>query len=61
MNEIIEVVNSKEQIRSIGNSVYICIPRYLVRSKKITPGDPVSISVLSDGTIKIIFDKEVKK
>ncbi|MGE9810275.1 hypothetical protein ACLIKE_02910 [Ferroplasma acidiphilum] len=59
--ETIEILKAKEQVRSIGNSTYVCIPRYLVRSKKIIPGDPVGVSVMSDGTLKIVFEKEAKQ
>ena len=56
--ETIEILQSKEQVRKIANSIYICIPRYLVRSRKIIPGDPVSVTVMSDGSLKIVFEKE---
>lgn len=55
--DIIPILNSKEQVRKIANSIYICIPSYLVRSRKITPGDPVGVTVMSDGSLKIVFQK----
>ena len=58
METIIEILKTREQVRSIGNSIYICIPRYLVRSRKIVPGDPVDITVMSDGTLRVTFERE---
>ena len=57
----IEILRTKEQVRQIANSTYVCIPRYLVRSNGIRPGDPVSVRVMSDGSLNIEFEKEVEK
>jgi antitoxin component of MazEF toxin-antitoxin module len=59
--DTIEILKTKEQVRRIANSIYICIPSYLVRSREIIPGDPVSVTVMSDGTLRITFIKEVQK
>jgi antitoxin component of MazEF toxin-antitoxin module len=56
-----EILRTKEQVRKIANSIYICIPSYLVRSREIIPGDPVSVRVMSDGSLNIEFEKEVEK
>ncbi len=52
-----EIVNMREHVRLVANSFYICVPRFLVRSNGIIPGDPVNVTVMSDGTLKIEFMK----
>ena len=55
--KIAEILRSKEQVRKIANSFYVCVPRSLVRSRKLVPGDPVSVSVMSDGSVRMVFEK----
>lgn len=59
--ETIEILTSKEQVRKIANSIYICLPKYLVRSRKIMPGNPVNVTVMSDGTLKVVFERGEKQ
>ncbi|OWP55326.1 MAG: hypothetical protein B2I17_10040 [Thermoplasmatales archaeon B_DKE] len=53
-----EISESEERIRRIGNSAYLVIPAYLVKSKRIVRGDPVSVRLLSDGSLKIVFQEK---
>ena len=54
----IPIIEVNEQVRRIGNSDYVCIPRYLTRSLKLIPGDPVRVTIWNDGKLEIAFVKE---
>ncbi|QRF74628.1 hypothetical protein Thermo_00113 [Thermoplasmatales archaeon] len=57
-----EISESEEMVRRIGNSCYLVIPAYLVKSKRIVRGDSVSVRLLSDGSLKVVFpEKEAKQ
>ena len=53
--ELSEISESDEHIRSIGNSTYLLMPSYIIRAKKIKPGDTVSLRMLSDGSLRVVF------
>ena len=56
-----EILITKDPVRWIANSVYICIPSYLLLCVEIIPEDHVSVTVMSDGKVRITFIKERQK
>ena len=53
-----EISESEQTIRVIGHSTYLLMPSYIVKSKKIGAGDAVSMRMLSDGSLRIVFEEE---